>query len=312
MIPIVEVAKGIFRIGPLETFARTPNTSPYLVVGEERAAIMEIGEEGQVAALLQAIRHIGVGYDRIAYFISSHIHLHHVAGLNLLLHQLPQAKMVAHRRAVPHLVEPTRLNEGTFAVWGPGCPSLYPVPENRIWGVTGGEIIDLGGRQLEIIDATGHAPHHLAIFDRLTRALFPGDAVGTIRLGKERARPDILPPLFDIERAIETLRRLRALKPSVLFLFGYGGVSHSPDKTLQWGEEDVRAIEGIVRKGMRQKVGSQEIGRRVRAYYDQIGTREPTEDEEVVVPEGGPQGAGAPIGMCAYLHREDPSLEMPQ
>ena len=81
MIPIVEIAKGIFRIGPLES--RTPNTnpaSPFLVVGSQQSAIVEPGEDGQAPKLLEAIKEIGVGLDRIAYLIATHIHLHHVHG----------------------------------------------------------------------------------------------------------------------------------------------------------------------------------------------------------------------------------------
>ncbi len=228
MIPITEVAKGIFRIGPLDTHSRTPNTSPYLIVGDKQAAIWEGGESGQAHALLEAIGETGVSLDRIGYIICSHIHLHHIDGVNILLHAIPNARVVVHQRGAPHLVDPIRLNASTFQVWGEGCPSLIPVPEDRIWGVAGGEVIDLGGRELEIIEALGHAPHHIVLFDRLTRALFPGDSVGVLGMGKERARPDILPPLFELEKAVATLHRLKALKPSVLFLFGYGGVSHSP------------------------------------------------------------------------------------
>lgn len=304
MIPVTEVAKGIFRIGPLDTYSsRTPATTPYLVVGDRQAAIVEMGETGQAPALLQGIREIGVSFDRIAYLIASHIHLHHIAGVNFLLQEIPHAKFVVHHRGAPHVMDPTRLNASTFQVWGEGCPSLSPVPEDRLLTVVGGEVIGLGGRELEIIETLGHAPHHISIFDRLTKALFAGDAAGILRLGNERARPDILPPLFDVEMAAASLRRLRALKPSKIFLFGYGGVSHSPDKTLQWSEDDIRAVEAIVRTGMKQKMSSDEIGKKVQELYDKVG---------IVVPEQEGGTPGAPIGMCAYIHKLDPSLEIPR
>ena len=307
MIPITEVAKGVFRIGPLDTHngGATPETSPYLVVGDKQAAIVEPGEGGQVPALLDGIREIGVGTGRIAHIISSHIHLHHIAGINHLLQAIPQAKFTIHHRGVPHVMDPTRLNASTLQVWGQqsGCPQITSVPEDRIWGVTGGEVLDLGGRELEIIETTGHAPHHISIFDRLNKAIFPGDAVGVLQIGKERARPDILPPLFELDIATASLQRLRALKPSVLFLFGYGGVSHSPDQTMQWSEDDIHAVERIVREGMQQKTSSQEIGTKVHEYYTEVGIAIPGED-----------GAEreAPIGMCAYVKRKHPELEMPE
>jgi len=302
MIPITEIAKGIFKIGPLETGLQTPATSPHLVVGQ-RAAILEPGEGGQTPELLEGIRQIGVNLDRIDYLIPSHIHLHHCQGVPVLLQEIPQAKVVVHQRAVPHLMEPTRLNESTTEVWGEGCPIIAPVPQDSIWGVVGGEVISLGDRELEIIEATGHARHHIAIFDRLTRALFPGDAAGVLGLGRERGSPDIRPPLFEVDKHIDTLHRLRAFNPSVLFTFG--GVSHSPDKTLQWAEDDVLAIERICREGMKQKMSGDEIGRRVGEYYDQV--RPSTQQEGAESSQ-----AWAPYGMLAYLKRQDPSLEMPK
>jgi len=300
MIPITEIVKGFFKIGPLDTKRGTPWTSPYLVVGQQRSAIVEPGEGEQTPELLEGIKKIGVNLDRIDYLIPSHIHLHHISGVPVLLQEILQAKVVVHQRAVPHLMEPSRLNASTLEVWGQdrGCSQLTPIPEDRIWGVVGGEVIDLGGRELEIIDTRGHAPHHIAIFDRPTRVAITGDAAGDWHApGRERVEPDIRPPLFDVERAVDSVRRLRALQPSMLIVFGRGGVNHSPDKALQWLEEDIRAVEHICREGMKQKLSSAEIASSVREYYHSIGI-------SLIV--------GAPMAVCAYLHRQEPSLEMPK
>jgi len=280
------------------------------VVGQKQAAIVEPGEDGQLPDLLKAIKEIGVDPDRVAYAIASHSHLHHIAGVNMLLKEIPKAKMVVHNFAVPHLMDPTRLNAGTTEAWGEGCPQLSPVPQDRIWGVAGDEVIDLGGRELEIIETLGHSPHHIAIFDRLTKALFAGDAAGVLGLGKERASPDIRPPFFDVDKAAQSLQRLRALKPSVILLFGYGGISHSPDKTLQWSEEDIRMVERICREGMKQKESGKEIGKKVQDYYDQVEATMP--EEEGMRERGMGVGGDLPIGMIAFLMKQDPNLEMPQ
>jgi len=313
-IPITEIVKGIFKVGPLDTHSSTPATSPHVVVGQQQTVIVEPGEAGQVPDLLEGIRQIGVSRDSVTYLIASHSHLHHLSGVNELLKELPNAKMVVHKFAVPHLVEPTRLNEGTFLAWGgpdSGCPQISPVPEDRIWGVGGGEVIDLGGREIEIIETLGHSPHHICVFDRLTKALFIGDAAGVIRHGGERAAPDIRPPLFDVEKAADSLHRLRALKPSMLLLFGYGGISHSPDKTMQWSEDDIRAVERICREGMKQKVSSKQIGKKVSEYYDQVKATTPEELDQATA-AAGMRESDAPIGMVAYLKKQDPSLEIPK
>ncbi len=310
------VAQGIWRIGPLDpkNNGATPWTSPFLIKGEERAAILEPGEAGAVPEMLDLIGELGVELDYIAYIISTHIHLHHVGAASALLEAIPTAKVVIHQRGVRHLVDPTQLNASTLKVWGQdsGCPQMPPIPEDRIWGVADGQIIDLGKRELEIIETPGHAPHHFSIFDRFTRTLFPGDATGTFHggPGQDRRRPEIVPPLFDMDSAIESLRRLRALKPLALMAFGWNGASFSPDKTLEWYEEDLRAVERICLEGMKQKLRGAEIGQKVQEYYNSVGIK--VLGETTGVPEGLSDESRGPVGLYSYLKKQDPSLEMPQ
>ncbi len=318
MTRVVEVAKGIFRIGPLDTGNdRTPNTSPHLIVGEKLAVIWEPGEPGQGSELLEAIRKIiCLDLDRIAYVGASHIHQHHVSGVSELLKELPKATMVIHHRGAPHLIDPTRLNESTHEVFGEGCPPVSPVPEDRIWAVLGGEVIDLGERELEIIEALGHSPHHIALFDRLTRALFPGDTVGNFNMkaGDWHGSPEIRAPMFHVGLVVETLHRLRALKPSMLLAFSSAGVCHSPDKIMQWAEEDIKALERICHEGMKRKMTFEEIDGKVYDYYKAVGIRGPLQMEEGEEEEESGRALGGMLfGLLAYIKRYvDPSVEMPQ
>ncbi|MBI4283954.1 MAG: MBL fold metallo-hydrolase [Chloroflexi bacterium] len=332
MIAKYQVARGVFKIGPLPTGkARTAgaDTTPFVCVGQERAAILEPGEEGQALPTLQAIKELGIDRNRIAYITISHIHGHHSEALNVLVKET-KAKVVVHQRAVPHLIDPTRLNASMDQVWGTAegyCAHLDPVPADRIMGCAGGETLDLGERELEIIDSRGHAPHHICVFDHLTRALWTGDMAGVLAFGSERAHPDILPPLFDVKMHLESLHRCRALKPSLLFSFtAPGGVSYAPDRTLQWAEEDILTIERICREGMKNKLPAKEIGRKVEEYRrGRVGTYSPIITASTAAQDtaggGMPPGwAGVlhrvedmpPFGMIAYIKREHPELEWPQ
>ncbi|MBI4282849.1 MAG: MBL fold metallo-hydrolase [Chloroflexi bacterium] len=336
MITKYQVARGVFKLGPIPTGnprSATSPTTPFVMVGQEKAAILEPGEEGQGEPVLQAIKELGIDRNRIAYITVSHIHGHHSESLNVLVKET-KAKIVVHQRAVPHLVDPSRLNASMDQVWGTEgghCAVLKPVPENRIMGCAGGEVIDLGERELEIIDSRGHAPHHICVFDRLTRALWTGDMAGVLAFGSERGHPDILPPLFDVKSHMESLHRCRALKPSVLFSFtAPGGVSYAPDRTLQMAEEDILAIERICREGMKKKLTAQQIAKQVsehRAQNTNTGVYSPiikpsTAEEDTI---GGADGVTGgrygvlafvenmpPFGMIAYLKREDPSLPWPK
>ncbi|MBI4282892.1 MAG: MBL fold metallo-hydrolase [Chloroflexi bacterium] len=333
MVVKTQAARGIFRIGPLNTgkyrTAEAP-TSPFIMVGQKWAAILEPGEDGLASSVLQAAEEIGIPRDKIAYIFITHIHLHHMEGINILLDVLPQAKVVVHQRAVPHLIDPSRVNSSTDQIWGTeggNCGHLNPVKPERIIGCTGGEIIDLGDREIEILDGRGHAPHQICIFDRLTRAIWIGDLCGAIPFASERGGPDILPPMFDVKLQLESLHRCRALKPSVILTHtGYGGVSYVPDLTMQIAEDEVLAVERVCLEGMKKKLTARQIGAkvaelggRIRQSYSPLV--KPTDVETETVGTSG-RHIGVltaiaaeqmpPFGMIAYLKREHPELEWPK
>ncbi len=308
VIPITQVAKGIFRIGPLDTKRVTAATSPYLVVGSNQAMVLEPGEEGQVPELIQAIKDCDVDLNRITYVWPSHIHLHHMQGVPTLLEKLTKAKVLVHPRAVPHLIDPTRLVASSIEAWGDKCYGPFrPIAKDRIMTVEDKQVIDLGGRELEIIWAPGHAPHHMGLFDRNTRALFPGDLVTFPGYGRPRGRHDIRPPLFDVEQFVASVNRFRTYKPSMLLIFNHIGGSLDADDTLKWAAEDHLALERICLDGLRKKLTFREIVRQAEAYEDKVAGKmtAETQQEEAVFSTGGL------FGLIAYLKRKYPELELP-
>jgi glyoxylase-like metal-dependent hydrolase (beta-lactamase superfamily II) len=100
------------------------------------------------------------------------------------------------------------------------------------------------------VDSPGHAPHHQAILDEGTGTLLVGDAVGVQLPDAGSLRPATPPPDFDLELAIASLRRFRALHPTRLVLTHYGPVADA-DSTLVEAEEVlrrwVRTAEQVVR-----------------------------------------------------------------
>ncbi len=268
-VPIREEAKGIYRLGPLDTGRPSANTSPFLVVGEKCSAVVEPGEEGQVPQFLEGMKQIGVSPDKVAYVIASHIHLHHIQGVPMLLKGLPNAKFAVHPRGAPHVIEPTRLWESTLAIFGPNCyKPVQPVPADRVVTVNDNEMLDLGGRQLQVIWTPGHAPHHICMFDTLTKTGFPGDAftTGEGSFGRP-GKPGESPTIFNPELALASMYRLRDLKPTLLLTFGNQRAMPGDD-TLRGGEAWLLATWRICLEGLRQKVTLAELDKRCDAYMD--------------------------------------------
>ncbi len=157
-----------------------PITASYLVKGE-KTALIEAAFGASVPNLLKAIEGVGVEPADIEYLFTTHSHLSHASALGALLKSCPRAKVVAHSATSKLLMTPAKIMKGAGNVLGDAVKlfgPVEPVPKDKISMVSGGEAFDLGnGVGLEIIRTPGHAPDHVAIYEKLTRTLFPGDGV---------------------------------------------------------------------------------------------------------------------------------------
>lgn len=95
--------------------------------------------------------------------------------------------------------------EGNYRAAG-GTSEIKPVKE--------GDVIDLGGRPLEIIDIPGHTPGSIAILDVNARVLISGDSVqaGTIFMfGEKRSLKDYV---SSMKKLLEVKDRFDVIWPS--------------------------------------------------------------------------------------------------
>jgi len=180
----------------------------YIVQGE-RLALIETGTASSAPMLTAALRG-----RKLDFVFISHVHLDHAGSAGHIAAEHEEARIVASPRAIPHLIDPTRLI-GAVREASPGLFPLYGepllIPEDRLYAAEDGEGFDLGGGiVIEVVDSPGHAPHHISFFERSHGYLFAGDALGTYRLPADL--PLTVPPRFDIDAAIVTLSRFRRLK----------------------------------------------------------------------------------------------------
>ena len=96
---ITEVADRIYEIKPegneLTCF---PLCTVYLVV-DDRMALVETGFAIQIPDIQEAVKKLGHNFNKLSYIIPTHVHQDHAGAAGYLSHQLPQTKVVAHRRA---------------------------------------------------------------------------------------------------------------------------------------------------------------------------------------------------------------------
>jgi glyoxylase-like metal-dependent hydrolase (beta-lactamase superfamily II) len=202
-----------------------PHFGGIYFIDDERPTLIETGTSDSPAAILKALAQLEVDPAAIANVIVTHIHLDHAGGAGFLLEKLPQAKVYVHERGFPHLADPSRLLASAAKALGDafaGYGTLQPIPAERMMAVKGGEVLDLGGRELEIVYSPGHARHHVCILDRSTRALYTGDSSGIYFPVDDRIIPTSPFPEFDLPTSLETMERLEALRPEALLYSHYG------------------------------------------------------------------------------------------
>lgn len=199
----------------------------YVLTGN-KTMIVETGPTTSIGNLLAGLREIAIGNDDIDYVAVSHIHIDHAGGSGRLLEHLPNARLLAHPRGVPHLVKPEKLWRQTKQVLGEIADmygKIHPVPEGRIVKATDGMTVELGDNvRLKVLETLGHASHHLSFYENSSRGVFTGDAAG-VYLERIGAIIPTAPPPFNLEMALTSLDRLIELRPEKLYYthFGVGG-----------------------------------------------------------------------------------------
>ncbi|MEJ2692632.1 MAG: MBL fold metallo-hydrolase [Candidatus Thiodiazotropha sp.] len=206
----------------------------YLIESQGEAAFIDTGTSHTVALLLSVLEAKGIAPSQVKYVIPTHVHLDHAGGAGALMRRLPEAKMVIHPHGARHLIDPSKLSAGATAVYGEekfkqDFGEIIPVDERRAIEAPDGFRLRLGGRELLCLDTPGHARHHISIYDNLSRGIFTGDTFGISYREFDTDQGAFIlatstPIQFDPEAWHETLDRLMALTPEVIYLTHYGAV----------------------------------------------------------------------------------------
>ncbi|MDD5313033.1 MAG: MBL fold metallo-hydrolase [Dehalococcoidia bacterium] len=216
----------------------------YLLLGANKV-LVDPGPSAAVPGLFTALDAAGVGPDEIDYIVLTHIHMDHAGGTGAAIKKMPHAAVIAHSRAIPHLVDPERLWNASLKTLGQLAlkyGQIEPVPESRITAAGDRMKIDPGGLDLEILLTPGHAIHHLSIFERANRILIAGEAAGVCIDGAVRPAT---PPPFKLEETLASVDRLIELAPAKL-CYGHFGCCDGGLERLKLYREKLITWHGII------------------------------------------------------------------
>lgn len=161
-----------------------PNVAAaYLLHCGDKACFIDNNTSYAVPSMMTALARAGYEPAQVAYIIITHVHLDHAGGTGLLLEQCPNAKVVAHPRAAPHVIDPSRLIKSAQAVYGEEnfarlYGSILPVPKEKVLVPGDAETLQVGDTELTFLYTRGHANHHFVILDKKSESVFTGDSFG--------------------------------------------------------------------------------------------------------------------------------------
>lgn len=214
----------------------------YLVAGKE-TALIDMGYESSADIVSSDLAELGIGSADLDYLLPTHVHLDHSGSCGTLAKKFPNASIRVHPKGEPHLADPSSLWKGAGMLFGDELLQRYgkpePIDQNRLRIASDDEVISLGrGVILRTVWTPGHASHHLSYEWEGHASFFTGDAVGIYYPAFPFLVPTTPPTSFNLERAVESLKRIQAASPQDFYTPHYGLVEDAPD----WVERNIRAL----------------------------------------------------------------------
>ena len=212
---VYEAAEGVYSI--IEPY-QFQETISQLIVGQERAILFDTGLG------LLSIRPV---VERITSLpvtvLNSHTHYDHVGGNSEFSSVLAidtaytRANMAGfeHSRIADNFVPEAFCNG---APPGVDISSFYTPPWKASRFVEDGEMLDLGGRTLEVLHVPGHTPDATALLDADNGLLFTGDTYYDAQLW-------LFVPETNLDDYERSITRLVSLEGDIRFLLGAHNVA---------------------------------------------------------------------------------------
>jgi glyoxylase-like metal-dependent hydrolase (beta-lactamase superfamily II) len=259
---VMEVAPGIHRI---EGDLGERYVCPYLLVGEERALLIDTGlrdmPEQVIAPYMNGLGRSVADIDDV---LISHADVDHCGGNRALRAAAPHARLLCGEADRPWIESNAAMLAGNYRWYetygfGPSAEDIAFL-ERELGGdapvdvgLRGGETLRLGPSwRLEILALPGHTPGHLGLWDPRSGAAIIIDAALSDGVYDRAGHRLIGPRYYSASDYEGTIRRLRALDPALLLTAHYPVMERDAARAfLDSSLAFVHAVRDAVREGVR-------------------------------------------------------------
>ena len=212
-----------------QMFGMRGNATIYIIEnGGTRMMIDTTTPALMIRRIVNKIKELGL-YP-IHKLLLTHSHWDHIEGVGKLKNLMKdnEIEVLASQNAIYNLKHPEKLNKEY---------EINIEPLDNVLPLIEGDIIDLNGLELEIINLFGHSQDLIAILDRENKNIIVGDAIIN-KYDKNTFLPVFLSLEFDELELINTFKKLRKLKENLKENLNSISLSHFG----VWTNEDFNQI----------------------------------------------------------------------
>jgi glyoxylase-like metal-dependent hydrolase (beta-lactamase superfamily II) len=179
--------------------------SIYVIENNGMRLMIDVGETLKARKVIKKLKDFGL-YP-IHKIVLTHSHWDHAQGISKLYNSMKDldVEVLASENAVENLIHPEKMIKGFE-----GFDEVYPF-EGEITPLKEGDIIDINGLELEVLNFFGHTMDSIGLFDKTNKNLFAGDAAIN-RLDQNAFFVPLMPPDFHEQELLKTFNKLRDMR----------------------------------------------------------------------------------------------------
>lgn len=176
--------------------------SVYIIENDGIRVMIDSPQESYVRKFLKIIQEYEL-YP-IHKIVLTHSHCDHISGAAKVRRMIKDVdvEILASENAIDNLKNPEKMNDAF---------GIKVKPVENVTRLKEGEIINLNGLELEILNLFGHTMDSIGILDRKNKNLYPGDSI-MIRFDNETFIPIYFPPDHQESEQLKTFQKLKNMR----------------------------------------------------------------------------------------------------
>lgn len=197
-----------------EVFGKHSTLNPTLIWDDEVAILIDTGMPGKLEQIREAMREVGVSFDKLKAVILTHQDLDHIGSLPEILKETDGCiDVYAHQLDKPYIegtlplikTDPSRMSKEAFESLPEDLRFFYTNPPKAKVDKTledGQELPFCGG--IRVIFTPGHTPGHISLYLKKSKVLVAGDAIISVN---GILRGPVQRTTLDMNTAIRSLKK---------------------------------------------------------------------------------------------------------